>query len=174
MPVRSSLAARLALVFGLVGVMVVLIMGLTIYFLTARYLNDQAQQDLDALADFYAAYTASTAPDETRLVTLAPQITGFFAPQAGYDVRLFNARNGVLLAATQDLGELPSAAALTQLRRRWTTFFVLGSYDQPQRLYAARAVWAGDGTVMGVVEVSRDISEAEALLSTLRLVLVAA
>ncbi|MFN2169284.1 MAG: ATP-binding protein, partial [Anaerolineae bacterium] len=71
-------------------------------------------------------------------------------------------------------GDLPSATALAQLRRRWTTFFVLGSYDQPQRMYAARGVLAGDGTVLGVIEVSRDVSDAQALLNTLRLVLVAA
>ncbi len=172
-PIRASLAARLALVFGLVSLIVVLIMGLAIYYLTARYLNSQAQQDMDTLADFYAAYTTSIAPDETSLVAMAPQITDFFAPRSDYDVRLFNARNGVLLATTQDLGELPSGVALAQLRRRWTTFLVLGSYDQPHRLYAGRSVLAADGTVLGVVEVSRDVSDTQALLSTLRLVLVA-
>jgi signal transduction histidine kinase len=171
---RRSLAARLALVFGLISAMVVTIMGLAIYFLTARYLLDRAEADLAALADFYAAYTAATAPDEGRLAALAPQIVGFFAPQAGYDVRLFNARNGALLDTTRDIGPLPSSAALAALGHRRPTLFLTASYDQAERLYAARDVPAGDGTVLAVVEVSRDISGFQSLLGALRLVLVAA
>ena len=45
-------------------------MGLAIYLLTARYLEARAEGDLAALADFYAVYTASTAPDEARLAVL--------------------------------------------------------------------------------------------------------
>ncbi len=84
--------------------MLVAVLGLGVYLLTARYLNVQAEEELSALADFYAAYTAATAADEADLAALAPQIAGFFAPQAGYDVRLFNARTGALLAATRDAG----------------------------------------------------------------------
>jgi signal transduction histidine kinase len=154
--------------------MIVLIMGLGIYLLTARYLDNRARSDLAALAEFYAAYTASTAPTESHLAVLAPQIAGFFAPQAGYDVRLFNAANGTLLAATRDIGPLPSSVAQSELGHRRTTLFVPASYDQPGRLYAARRVQAGDGTALAVVEVSRDVSQVQSFLNALRWVLAAA
>jgi len=173
-PIRRSLAVRLALVYGLTSVVVVAALGLGIYFLTARYLNTQAEDELSALADFYAAYTAVTAAGEADLATVAPQIAGFFAPQAGYDVRLFNARTGTLLAATHDMGPLPSGAALAVLRYRRPTLFLSGSQDLPDRRYAARPVAAADGTVQAVVEVSRDASDAQAFLGALRLVLIGA
>ena len=173
-PIRRSLAARLALVYGLVSMLVVVAMGLGIYFLTARHLRDRAQDDLAALANFYAVYTAATAPDEAHLTALAPQITGLFPAQAGYDVRLFNARNGVLLAASRDLGRLPSRSTLAELRFRRPTLFLAASYDQPGRLYAARQVAAADGSALAVVELSRDMTSVEALLGVLRLMLIGA
>ena len=172
LPFRRSLAARLALVFGLLSLIVVVTMGLAIYLLTARYLESRAEADLAGLADFYAVYTASTAPDEARLATLAPQIASFFAPQAGYDVRIFSVRNGALLAATRDIGPLPSSAALGELGHRRPSLFLAGSQDQEGRIYTARPVSAADGSVMGVVEVSRDVSASESFLSALGLVLV--
>jgi signal transduction histidine kinase len=172
---RRSLAARLALVYGLISVAVVAALGLGVYLLTERYLLNRAADDLGALADFYAAYTAAAAPDEITLAALAPQIATFFAPQAGYDVRLFSARSGALLAATRDIGRLPSTAALAELRYRRPTLFILGSQDLPGRLYVARpsppqAVGAEGGQVLAVVEISRDVSEIGAFLSVLRLV----
>jgi signal transduction histidine kinase len=149
-------------------------MGLAIYLLTARYLEERAQDDLAALADFYAIYSATTAADEARLAAMAPQITSFFAPQAGYDVRLFGTRNGTLLAATHDIGPLPSRAALAELVRRSPTLFLTPSHDRPDRLYTARPVLAADGAVMAVVEVSRDMGEVQSFLTTLRLALLAA
>jgi signal transduction histidine kinase len=149
-------------------------MGLGIYGLTSRFLQGRAQDDLAALADFYAVYTASTAPDETRLAVLAPQIASFFAPQAGYDVRLFNARNGGLVAATRDIGPLPSSAALVELGHRRPALFLAASQDTPGRIYAARPVVDADGAVMAVVEVSRDLSEIASFLGVLRLVLIGA
>ena len=174
LPFRRSLAARLALVFGLLSLIVVVTMGLAIYLLTAGYLESRAEADLAGLADFYAVYTASTAPDEARLATLAPQIASFFAPQAGYDVRIFRVRNGALLAATRDIGPLPSSAALDELGRRRPSLFLPASQDQAGRIYTARSVAAADGTAMAVVEVSRDVSATESFLSTLGLVLAGA
>jgi signal transduction histidine kinase len=171
---RRSLAARLALVYSLTTVMVVAALSLSVYFLAARYLLDRAKDDLAALADFYAAYTAATAPDQTRLEALAPQIAGFFAPQAGYDVRLFNARNGALLAASRDIGLLPSSAALAELGYRRPTLFLTARQDLPDRLYAARPVMSADGAALAVVEVSRDVSDVQTFLSVLRLVLAGA
>lgn len=171
---RRSLAARLALVYGLTTVMVVAALSLSVYFLAARYLLDRAKDDLAALADFYAAYTAATASDQARLEALAPQITGFFAPQAGYDVRLFNARNGALLAASRDIGLLPSSAALAQLDYRRPTLFLTARQDLPDRLYAARRVTSADGAALAVVEVSRDVGDVQIFLSVLRLVLAGA
>ena len=171
---RRSLAARLALVFGLLSVLVVLSLGLGIYLLTARYLSERAADDLAALADFYAVYAASAAPDEAHLAALAPQIAGFFAPQAGYEVRLFSGRNGVLLAATRDIGSLPSRAALAELGHRRPSLFLPASQDQPGRLYAAQQVLAADGALLAVVEVSRDLSATQTFLTALRLVLLGA
>lgn len=171
---RTSLAARLALVFGLVSLLVVSTMGVAIYGLTARYLENQAENDLATLADFYAVYAASTAPDEARLRALAPQIARFFAPQAGYVVRLFDVRTGALLAATHDIGPLPSSAALSELGHRRPSLFLAASQDHANRLYAARPVSKADGTVLAVVEVSRDIGQAQSFLGVLRLVLAGA
>jgi signal transduction histidine kinase len=171
---RRSLAMRVTLVFGLLSLLLVTTMGLSIYLLTARYLNDQAEDSLATLADFYAIYTASTAPDESRLAALAPQITSFFAPQAGYDVRLFSSRNGALLAATRDIGPLPSSSARAELGIRRPSLFLAASQDQPGRLYAARPVRLADGTLLAVVEVSRDVSDIESFLSILHLVLIGA
>lgn len=170
---RRSLAARLALVFGAISLLVVVSMGLGIYFSTARYLETQADHDLAALADFYASYTAATAPDGTRLAALAPQIAGFFAPQAGYDVRLFSPDNGALLGASRDLGPLPSSAALAELGHRRPSLFLAPSHDEPGRRYVARTVTEG-GQPLAVVEVSRDLSDYNAFLSVLRLVLIGA
>jgi signal transduction histidine kinase len=168
---RKSLAARLALVFGLLSLMVVVTMGLAIYLLTARHLEHRAETDLAGLADFYTVYTASAAPDEARLATLAPEIVSFFAPQAGYDVRIFSVRNGALLAATRDIGPLPSRAALDVLGYRRPSLFLAASQDAPGRIYTARTVTAADGTALAVVEVSRDVSATAAFLGALRLVL---
>jgi signal transduction histidine kinase len=166
---RTSLTTRMALVYGLISALVVAVMGLGIYYWTARYLTKQAVDDLSTMADFYAVYASATAADQTRLLTLAPQIVGFFAPQSGYDVRLFGGRNGALLAATRDIGELPSHATAAELSRQRPTLFFVTSYDQPDRLYAARPVTAADGTAMAVVEVSRDASDLAFFLDTLRL-----
>jgi hypothetical protein len=171
---RGSLAARLAFVFGAISAMVVLIMGLGIYALTSRYLSNQAQNDLTAMTSFYAAYTASTARNEAQVVSLAPQITGFFTLQSGYAARLFDARNGTLLSASQDIGPLPSSAALGQLGYRRPTLFISASYDHANRIYAAQSVSSADGSQLVVIEVSRDMSEMQAFTSALRLVLVAA
>jgi signal transduction histidine kinase len=171
---RRSLAARLALTFGLISLLVISAMGLGIYALTARYLQRQVEGDLAALADFYAVYTASAAPQEARLVALAPQIASFFSPQSSYDVRLFNARNGMLLAASRDLGPLPSSATLAQLGHRRPALFLAASQDEPDRIYAARPVVAADGTLLAVVEVSRPVTQLQSFLRVLRLVLVAA
>lgn len=171
---RRSLAARLALVYGLVGVLVLAGVGLGAYLVTERYLRGQAVEDLDDLAAFYAAYTVATAPDEARLAALAPQITGLFAPQAGYDVRLFSARSGQLLAASRDIGRLPSSAALVALDYRRSTLFLRGSEDRPGRLYVARPVSTAAGSPLAIIEVSRDLSELESFLGTLRLILAAA
>jgi signal transduction histidine kinase len=161
-------------VFGLISIVAVTAMGLTVYYLTDHYLHEQARDELDALSAFYAAYTAATAPDRARLAAMAPQIATFFAPQGGYDVRLFAGRNGALLAATRDIGSLPSSPTLAQLHRRRPTLFLASSQDQPGRLYAAQPVIAADGSVLAVVEVSRAVTGMRALLDTLRLVLFAA
>jgi signal transduction histidine kinase len=175
---RRSLAARLALVYGLISIAVVAVLGLGVYLLTERYLLDRAKDDLSAMADFYAAYTATAAPDQVRLAVLAPQIVTSFAPQAGYDVRLFSARNGTLLAATHDIGRLPSSVTLAELRYRRPTLFILGSQDLPNRLYVARPSpptgESGGGQVLAVVEISRDVSEIGAFLGVLRLILAGA
>ncbi|MGD2206438.1 MAG: HAMP domain-containing protein, partial [Anaerolineae bacterium] len=171
---KGSLAVKLALVYGLTSAVLVAALGLGVYYLTERYLFEGAEDDLAALADFYAAYTAATASDEDRLAALAPQIATFFAPQADYDVRLFSARSGALLAASRDSEPLPSSAALAELRYRRPTLFLAASQDLPDRLYAARPVSAADGRPLAVVEVSRSVSELLGFLGVLRLILAGA
>ncbi|MFC2030630.1 hypothetical protein ACFLWA_07880, partial [Chloroflexota bacterium] len=91
----------MALFYGLVSVLVVLALGVGVYLLTERYLARQMEGELEALVEFYAAYTSSVAPDQHALAILAPEIVGFFAPQAGYDVRVFQPQTGALMAASQ-------------------------------------------------------------------------
>lgn len=169
--VRGSLAIRLALIFGLVSAVAISAMGLSVYYLTAHYLRTRAEDDLNALAAFYAAYTAAAAPDKDRLVVLAPQIASFFAPQGGYDVRIFGGSNGTLLAATRDIGTLPSSLTLAELGHRRPTLFLAASQDKADRLYAAQPVVTLDGSMLAVVEISRSVAEMRTLLSTLQLVL---
>jgi signal transduction histidine kinase len=164
----------MALVYGLTSLIVVTLLGAGVYLLSARYLTDQAKQNLAALADFYAAYTVATAPDEDRLATIAPEIVRFFAPQAGYEVRIFDGSSGSLLASTRDASPLPSGAALAALGRRRPTLFLSPSNDDPERIYAAREGRSQDGTLLFVVEVSRRIGEIRSFLGTLRSILVAA
>lgn len=174
---RPSLAARLALAYGLTGLLLVVGLGLGVYALTARYLESRVNDELAALAGFYAAYTTTIAPTQADVAALAPQITDFLAPQAGYDVRLFSARTGALLAASPgaaENGPLPSGVALAELAYRRTSLFVAASRDLPGRRYAARAVAGPDGTASAVVEVSRDVGELYSFLRVLRLVLAGA
>jgi signal transduction histidine kinase len=89
-------------------------------------------------------------------------------------VRLFNVRNGALLAASRDIGPLPSSAALAQLGYRRPTLFLTIRRDLPNRLYAARPVTSADGAALAVVEVSRDVGDTQTFLSVLRLVLAGA
>jgi signal transduction histidine kinase len=171
---RPGLVGRMVLVYGLTSLVVVTLLGAGVYWLSARFLTDQAEQNVAALADFYAAYTAATAPDEERLAAIAPEIVRFFAPQADYEVRLFDGHTGSLLAATRDTSPLPSGAALAELGQRRPTLFLPASYDEPDRLYAARQGRTEDSTLLFVVEVSRGIGEMQAFLGTLRSILVAA
>jgi hypothetical protein len=171
---RKSLASRLTLVYGLLSVLVVSLMGLAVYGLAARYLRGEAERDLRGLAGFYAAYVTAAAPDTELLETLAPELVHFFAPQTNHDLRLFSARNGFLLASTRDLGPLPSRSTLAELGYRHPTLFLRASQDQPHRAYSVESVTATDGTLLAVVEVSRDMREVESFLGTLRWVLTAA
>lgn len=172
--VSRSLAARLALVYGLVSVATVLALGAAAYLLTARHSVGQVNDELSSLADFYAVYTAAVSPDEARLRALAPSVVGFFAPQADHNVRLFNARSGALLASTHDIGTQPSTEALGEIRRHQPSLFLSPSDDQASRLFAARTVVTADGTALAVVELSRDVSDILRFLSVLRLTLVGA
>jgi signal transduction histidine kinase len=161
-------------VYGLTSLLLVAGLGLAVYGLTARYLEEQVNDELAALAGFYAVYTATMAPADADLAALAPQIAAFFAPQAGYDVRLFSARTGALLAASPNAagnGPLPSSVALAALNYRGPGLFLAASQDLPGRRYAARTVSSADGTVRAVVEVSRDVTELSTFLRVLRLVL---
>jgi len=174
---RRSLAWRLAITYLLTTLFIVLTLSLAVYFAAAFYLEDRLEAELAAQADFYAAYAANLAPDEITLAGLAPTVVGQFAPQADLNVRIFAARDGSLLAATQDIGPQPSRVALLALGYRSPTFFTQPSRDLPQRRYAARPITVGeppDRKTIGVVEVSRSTHSSEHFLVTLRRILPAA
>ncbi|HEM61751.1 MAG TPA: HAMP domain-containing histidine kinase, partial [Chloroflexi bacterium] len=128
--------------------------------------------ELEAQADFHAAYTAQLARDETTLAAVAPTIVGLFAASSDLDVRFFAAGNGALLAATHDIGLQPSRAALMELRSGDLSLFTAPSLDLVNRRYAAAPVLAGNQMV-GVVEVSRSTLSIEGFLATLRQTLAA-
>jgi len=165
-----SLARRLTTTYLLTTLFIVLALSMAVYLFTAFYLDERLEAELTAQADFYAAYAAHLAPDESTLAGLAPTIVGLFAPQADLNVRFFAASNGALLAATQDIGPQPSRVALMELRYRSPTVFTPPSRDLPHRRYAARAVVVGESTI-GVVEVSRATHAGERFLTTLRHIL---
>jgi signal transduction histidine kinase len=173
-----SLAQRLATAYLLTTLLVLVGLSLLVYFSTSVYLERRLETELSSQADFYAAYAASLVSDERPLSSLAPTMASLFAPQADLTVRFFGASNGALLAATQDIGSEPSRVALQALRYRSPTVFTPSSRDLPNRRYAARQIVADAGlqdeTIVGVVEVSRSITPAEAFLSTLRTILIGA
>lgn len=171
-PRQRSLAWRLTTTYLLTTLLIVLALSVTIYFLTAFYLDERLETELTAQADFYATYAANLASSERTLAGLAPTIVDLFAPQADLNVRFFAASDGTLLAATQDIGPQPSRAALTELRYRSPAVFTQPSRDLPHRRYAARPVVAS-GRILGVVEVSQSTLASERFLLTLRYILLA-
>ncbi|MBN1976108.1 MAG: HAMP domain-containing histidine kinase [Anaerolineae bacterium] len=174
---QPSLAQRLATTYLLTTLLVLIVLGVVVYFSTSFYLDRRLEMELDAQADFYAAYAASLAADERALSSLAPTVASLFAPQADLTVRFFAAGNGALLAATQDIGPEPSRAALRELRYRSPTMFTPSSRDLPHRRYAARQIAVGasqNERVVGVVEVSKSTLPGEEFLATLRAILLAA
>jgi signal transduction histidine kinase len=165
-----SLTWRLATTYLLTTLFIVIGLSLAVYFVTAFYLDERLDAELAAQGDFYAAYAGGLADDEPALAGVAPTIVGLFAPQADLTVRYFSASDGVLLAATQDIGPQPSQAALTELHYRSPTIFTQPSRDLPHRRYAARQIIVADRTI-GVVEVSRSTLPSESFLTTLRQIL---
>jgi signal transduction histidine kinase len=153
--------------------LILIVLSVAIYLFTAIHLDRRLEAELAAQADFYATYTASVAPDERSLTALAPTVASFFAPQADLTVRLFAASDGVLLAATQDIGLLPSRTAWTELRYRSPSVFTQPSRDLPHRRYVARPVVIGEDTI-GVVELSRSTLVSERFLTSLGQVLLIA
>ncbi|GAB4550769.1 MAG: hypothetical protein Kow0063_45140 [Anaerolineae bacterium] len=172
-----SLAWRLGTTYLLTTLFIVLTLSLAIYLAAAFYLDGQLERELAAQADFYAAFAANLARDEATLAGLAPTIVSMFAPQADLTVRLFAARDGSLLAATQDIGPQPSHVALIALGYRSPTLFVQPSRDLPRRRYAAQPIRVGQPPAqrtIGVVEVSRSTLSIERSLASLRQILLAA
>jgi signal transduction histidine kinase len=170
---RRSLAWRLTAVYLLTTLFVLIGLGLAIYFSTAFYLDERLDADLAAQAEFYAAYVAHLSPDEDVLASLAPTVVGLFASQTDLTVRVFSARNGTLLAATQDIGPQPSQAALAELRYRSRAVFIQPSRDLSHRRYAARPIVTGE-EMIGVVEVSRSTLTTEHFMLSMRNILLVA
>jgi signal transduction histidine kinase len=175
---QPSLAWRLATTYLLTTLLVLTVLSVVVYFSTSFYLDRRLETELDAQADFYAAYAASLAADERTLASLAPTVASLFAPQVDLTVRFFAASNGALLAATQDIGAEPSRVALWELRYRSPTVFTPSSRDLPHRRYAARQIMVGDSAqnerAIGVVEVSKSTLPGEEFLTTLRAILLVA
>ena len=174
---RQSLAWRLTATYLLTAMVAVIALSLAVYFFTSIYLDRQLETELEAQADFYAAFASNLAADGRSLAGLAPTIVDLFAPQADLNVRFFAARDGALLAATQDMGPQPSHVALAALGYRSSTLFTQPSRDLPHRRYAARAIQtsgAGGEKSIGVVEVSRSTLASERFLDSLRRILLGA
>jgi signal transduction histidine kinase len=165
-----SLTWRLAAAYSLTTLLIVTALGFGVHWLTAYYLDERLDSELEAQADFYAAYAGQLAPDATSLAALGPTIVDLFAPQSDLNVRFFAVGTGALLAATRDIGSEPSHEALVELRKESPTLFIRPSVGLPHRRYAATAVMAGD-EVIGVVEVSRSTLGIEGFLATLREIL---
>jgi len=165
-----SLTWRLAATYSLTTLVIVAALGLGVHVLTAYYLNERLDSELEAQADFYATYAAQLAPDAATLAAVGPTVVSLFAPQSDLNVRFFALGSGAVLAATRDLGPAPSQEALLELRYWSPTLFVRPGTDLPHRRYAATTVVAGDEAI-GVVEVSRPTLGIEGFLATLRQIL---
>jgi len=165
-----SLTWRLAAVYSVVTLLIVAALGMAVHSLAAYYLYERLDSELEAQADFHAAYAAQLARDETTLAAVAPTVVGLFAPPADLDVRFFAPGNGALLAATHDIGLQPSRAALMQLRSGGLSLFTPPSLDLANRRYAAAPVLVGN-EMIGVVEVSRSTLSIAGFLATLRQIL---
>lgn len=165
-----SLTWRLAATYSLTTLLIVTALGLSVHGATAYYLNERLESELEAQADFHAAYAAQLARDETTLATVAPTIVGLFAPQSDLNVRFFAASSGALLAATRDIGPEPSREAFMELRYRSLALFTRPSLNLAHRRYEATPVMVGDSAI-GVVEVSRSTLGVEGFLATLRQIL---
>jgi signal transduction histidine kinase len=160
----------LAATYSLTTLLMVAALGLGVHGLTAYYLNERMDLELEAQADFYAAYAVQLAPDAGTLAGVAPTIVSLFAPQSDLNVRFFAVGTGVLLAATRDIGREPSQEASLELYSQNRPLFARPGVDLPHRRYAATTVMAGD-EVIGVVEVSRSTLGIVSFLSTLRQIL---
>jgi signal transduction histidine kinase len=165
-----SLTWRLAAAYSLTTLLMVAALGFGVHGLTAYYLNERLESELEAQADFYAAYALQLAPDSTTLAAVGPTIVSLFAPQSDLNVRFFSVGSGVLLAATRDIGPEPSQEAVLELRSQSRALFARPGVNLPHRRYAATIVMAGDEAI-GVVEVSRSSVGIEGFLSTLRQIL---
>jgi signal transduction histidine kinase len=165
-----SLTWRLAAAYSLTTLLIVAALGFGVHSLTAYYLNERLDSELEAQADFYAAYTIQLSPDAGTLAVVGRTIVSLFAPQSDLNVRFFAMGNGAVIASTRDIGPEPSQEALSELRYWSPTLFVRPSADLAHRRYAATAVVAGDEAI-GVVEVSRSTLGIEGLLATLRQIL---
>jgi signal transduction histidine kinase len=165
-----SLSWRLAAAYSIITLLIVTTLGVAVHSLAAYYLYGRLDSELEAQADFHAAYAAQLARDERTLAAVAPTVVGLFAPQSDLEVRFFAPGNGALLAATRDIGLQPSRAALMQLRSGDLGLFTPPSLDLIDRRYAAAPVLVGD-QMIGVVEVSRSTSSIAGFLATLRQIL---
>jgi signal transduction histidine kinase len=165
-----SLTWRLAATYSLTTLFIVAALGVGVHWLTAYYLYERLDSELEAQADFHAAYATQLARDEATLATVAPTIVDLFAPQSDLNVRFFSGGSGTLLAATRDMGPEPSREAFMELRYGSRALFTRPSLNLAHRRYQATPVMVGD-EVIGVVEVSRSTLGTEGFLATLRHIL---
>lgn len=157
-----SLTLRLSLTYLLLTIVGLLLLGTGFVALATRYLTNQRAQTLDSQAEIYTAMIGELADSAQSLQSLASGGIGREVLLDGTTVRIFST-DGALLVGDSSLGPFPSRPALALVRPA----LPLPASQSADRSYTAREISA-DGQVIGVVELSRGISEDQRLLGSLR------
>ena len=169
------MALRIAALYLISTLLLLLALGAGLYLSTERTLIDARRADLQAEAAADAAFLHSAAPGEDDLRTLASVLASVLPAGGGgpRSLRVFSA-NGTLLAALPPdaAGRGRPSRATRDLLPPGLLAVTQGTVDEPGLIYAAQAITGttragGNGTV-GVIEAAGLRADIDRILERLR------